>query len=257
MRKLKVVVVGGGSSYTPELIEGFLKRYDAFPLDEVVLVDVKAGLQKVKIISQLAKRMIAKQHRVIQVSYTLDLRTALRGASFVITQIRVGQLEARILDEKLCNDHQLIGQETTGAGGMFNALRTIPVLLNIVEEVKQICPDAWMINFANPSGMITEAVLKYSNFDRFIGLCNVPINLHHAIAKLMNLSTQDIRLEIAGLNHFIYVTDVFHQGNSIMPAVLKRYLDENTPITMRNIDGIGWSRALIQGLQALPCPYHH
>lgn len=256
MHKRKVVVIGGGSSYTPELIEGFLTRYDSFPLDELVLVDVEAGLAKVTIIAELAKRMIAKAKRDIHVSYTLDRQSALRDATFVITQLRIGQLEARILDEKCCNALDHIGQETTGAGGMFNALRTIPILLSIVEEVKQLCPDAWIINFANPSGMISEAVLKYGNFKRFIGLCNVPINLHHAIASLMDLDAQDIRLEIAGLNHFIYVRDVFHRGNSIMPAVLNRYLDADTPFSMRNIDGIAWSSALIKGLQALPCPYH-
>ncbi|MGL5978559.1 MAG: 6-phospho-beta-glucosidase [Erysipelotrichaceae bacterium] len=256
MKQCKVTVIGGGSSYTPELVEGFLKRYEQFPLKELVFVDVVAGEEKVKIVTALAQRMAKKEQREISISYTLDREAALQGADFVVTQLRVGQLDARILDERISNEHHLIGQETNGAGGFFKALRTVPVILEILADVKRICPEAWVINFANPSGIINQAVLEHGDFPRFISLCNVPINMQHGIAKVLNVEPQQVRLELAGLNHFFYVTDVFVEEQSRINEILEAYQDAKNHISMQNIDGIAWSNTLIQGLKALPCPYH-
>src|SRR5690625_2007830 len=157
---LKLVIVGGGSSYTPEIIEGIILRHEAFPVTEIVLVDIESGKGKVKIIADLSKRMIKKANKPIQLSWTFDRRKALVGADFVSTQIRVGGLEARAKDERIPLRHGLIGQETNGAGGVFKAFSTIPVLMELAEEVHEIYPDAWMINFTNPAGIVTEALLK-------------------------------------------------------------------------------------------------
>ncbi|MEG1662083.1 MAG: 6-phospho-beta-glucosidase, partial [Clostridiales bacterium] len=158
-KKLKVVTIGGGSSYTPELVEGFIKRYDEFPLTELWLVDIEAGKEKLMIVGEMAKRMVKAAGIDCEIHLTLNRKEALRDADFVTTQLRVGLLDARILDERIPLSHGLIGQETNGAGGIFKALRTIPVILDIVEDMKTLCPNAWLINFTNPAGMVTEAVL--------------------------------------------------------------------------------------------------
>ena len=158
--KIKIVTIGGGSSYTPELIEGYIKRKDELPIKEIWLVDIEEGKEKLEIVGALAKRMVEKAGLDWEVHLTLDRRLALKDADFVSTQFRVGLLDARIKDERIPLSHGVIGQETNGAGGMFKAFRTVPVILDIVKDMKELCPDAWLVNFTNPAGMVTEAVLK-------------------------------------------------------------------------------------------------
>jgi 6-phospho-beta-glucosidase len=172
--KLKVAVIGGGSSYTPELIEGFIANYETLPVSEIALVDIPEGRRKLDIVGSLAQRMIAKSGLPIEVKPTLDRRSALDGAAYVSTQMRVGQLDARARDEAIPLKYGMIGQETTGPGGMMKGLRTIPVLLDICGEMEELCPEAWLLNFTNPAGMVTEAIHKHSRI-RSIGLCNSPI----------------------------------------------------------------------------------
>lgn len=171
MAGIKIVTIGGGSSYTPELVEGFIRRYDSLPVREIWLVDVKEGEQKLQTVGALAKRMVKKAGLPIDVHLTLDRRKALEDADFVTTQIRVGQLAAREQDEYIPLKHGLLGQETNGAGGMFKAFRTIPVILEIAKEMKELCPEAWLINFSNPAGMVTEACLRYGATKKVLGLC--------------------------------------------------------------------------------------
>ena len=204
MDKLKVVTIGGGSSYTPELVEGFIKRYSEFPLTELWLVDIEEGKEKLKIVSNLARRMVAKAGLPIKIYDTLDRREALKDADFVTTQLRVGTMKARIKDERIPLSHGVIGQETNGAGGLFKALRTIPVILDIIRDVEELCPNAWIINFANPAGIITEAVLNYTSFNRFLGLCNVPINMKFGVADLLKVERDRVEVDFAGLNHMVY-----------------------------------------------------
>ena len=172
---LKVVTIGGGSSYTPELIEGFIKRHNELPVKELWLVDIEEGKEKLEIVGSLAKRMVKKANIDMEIHLTLDRREALKDADFVTTQLRVGLLDARIKDESIPLSHGLIGQETNGAGGLFKALRTVPVVFDIIKDIEELCPNAWLINFTNPTGIISEAVFKYTNFKKYIGLCNVQI----------------------------------------------------------------------------------
>lgn len=216
MKNVKIVTIGGGSSYTPELVEGFIKRYDRLPVRELWLVDIEEGREKLEIVGGLAKRMVKKAGVPMKTVLSYDRREALKDADFVTTQMRVGLLEARILDERIPLKYGMIGQETNGAGGMFKAFRTIPVILDIVKDMEELCPDAWMINFTNPAGMITEAILQYTDFKKVIGLCNVPINMVNGFAKMMKVSPDRIRMEIAGVNHHIFATDIFLDGESIL-----------------------------------------
>ena len=157
---IKIVTIGGGSSYTPDLVEGFIKRYNELPVRELWLVDVEAGKHKLEIVGELAKIMVEKAGVPMEIHLTLDRREALKDADFVTTQLRVGLLDARIKDERIPLSHGLIGQETNGAGGMFKALRTIPVILDIDKDMAELCPNAFLINFTNPAGMVTEALIK-------------------------------------------------------------------------------------------------
>ena len=160
-RRIKIATIGGGSSYTPELIEGFIKRKDELPISELWLVDIEEGREKLEIVGAMAQRMVRAAGLDWKVYLTLDRREALKGADFVSTQFRVGLLDARIKDERIPLSHGVIGQETNGAGGMFKAFRTIPVILDIIDDMRELCPDAWLVNFTNPSGMVTEAAIKY------------------------------------------------------------------------------------------------
>ena len=253
---LKIVTIGGGSSYTPELVEGFIKRYDELPVSELWLVDIPAGEEKLNIVGNLAKRMVEKAGVPIEIHLTLDRRAALKDADFVTTQLRVGLLDARAKDERIPLSHGVIGQETNGPGGLFKAFRTVPVILSIVEDMKELCPDAFLVNFANPAGMVTEAVLRYGKFDKVVGLCNVPIGLEMGIAKLLNVEHSRIRIDFAGLNHMVYGLDIYLDGKSVKEEVMNMITNPQNSSFVKNIDGMGWEPEFIKGLNVLTCPYH-
>lgn len=253
---LKIVTIGGGSSYTPELIEGFIKYYDELPIREIWLVDIEAGKEKLDIVGNLAKRMVEKSGLPIKVYLTLDRRKALEGADYVTTQLRVGLLEARKLDESIPLKHGVLGQETNGPGGLFKAFRTIPVILDICREMEELCPNAWLINFTNPAGMVTEAVLKHTKI-KVVGLCNVPIGMEMGVAKLLDVDHSRVRIDFAGLNHLVYGLDVFVDGKSVKKEVISLLTDPNKAITMQNIHAMGWEPEFLQALNVLPCPYHN
>ncbi|MDB5053845.1 MAG: putative 6-phospho-beta-glucosidase, partial [Bacilli bacterium] len=186
-KRLKIVVIGGGSSYTPELIEGLILNHNHLPVTEVWLVDIPAGRHKLDIVGELARRMLVKSGLPIALHITTNRREALEGASFVSTQMRIGLLQARIWDETIPLKYGVIGQETTGPGGMMKALRTIPALLDICKDMEELCPDAWMLNFTNPAGMVTEAINKYSKI-KAIGLCNAPTGVYKWLMELYQVS---------------------------------------------------------------------
>lgn len=251
---LKIVTIGGGSSYTPELVEGFINRYEELPVKELWLVDIEDGKEKLEIVGNLAKRMVKKAGIDMQINLTLDRREALKDADFVTTQLRVGLLDARIKDETIPLSHGVMGQETNGAGGLFKALRTIPVIFDIIKDVEELCPNAWMVNFTNPTGIITEAVFKYTNFRRYIGLCNVPIHLKNDVAKLFNVEGDRISMDFAGLNHMVYGLNVSLDGEDVTKEAIDKFVKAD--ISMQNIKAIDFNAEFVKSLGAIPCPYH-
>ncbi|ASN03608.1 6-phospho-beta-glucosidase [Virgibacillus necropolis] len=253
---IKIATIGGGSSYTPELVEGLIKRYNELPVRELWLVDVEAGKEKLEIVGNLAKRMIEEAGLPIEVHLTLDRKVALKDADFVTTQFRVGLLDARAKDERIPLKYGVLGQETNGPGGLFKGLRTIPVILDICKDMEDLCPKAWLINFTNPAGMVTEAVLRYSNIKKVVGLCNVPIGMEMGIAKLLDVDHSRIRIDFAGLNHMVYGLDVYVDGVSVKEEVITKLSDPENSSFVKNIDGIGWEPEFIQSLNVLTCPYH-
>lgn len=251
---IKVATIGGGSSYTPEIIEGFIKRHDELPVKELYLVDIEAGKWKLDIVGRLAKRMVQEAGIDMEVHLTLDRREAIKDADFVTTQFRVGLLDARIRDEKIPLRHNVIGQETTGAGGMAKALRTIPVILDIVKDMEELAPDAWLINFTNPSGIITETVSKYSDI-KVLGLCNVPVVMHKMAAEILESDEKDLKMDFVGLNHLVWGRKAYIDGENKISELLDK-LAEGDFSDVENIPDYKWSKELLQSLGMLPCPYH-
>ena len=255
MSGLKIVVIGGGSSYTPELIEGLLNRYHEMPVASLWLVDIEEGKEKVEIIAGLARRMIAKAGLTIEVVATLDRERALRDADFVCSQFRAGCLDARISDERISLKYGLIGQETNGLGGFANACRTIPIALEIAADMERLCPDAWLLNFTNPSGMVTEAILRHSRI-KAVGLCNVPVIMQKGITTLLQCADEkEVVMQVAGLNHFIFVRQILHKGKEWLPEVIAEINAGRDPLVPRNIPPFRWPSHLLQGLGMIPCAY--
>jgi len=246
MQKLKVAVIGAGSTYTPELIEGLIKRKDVLPVTDLVLMDIDK--RKLDIVSSLAKRMVEHSELKCDFAATENLDMALDNADFVFVQIRVGKLPARVLDEKIPLKYNLIGQETTGIGGFFKALRTIPALMNISGKMKMLCPDAWMINFSNPSGINGQALLNYTG-TKMIGLCNGPIGMLNIPQWALGLDKENTETEYVGLNHLSYIISIRNGGRDY----LKEALDGDEEIL--NKFGGAFSKEIIKLAQGIPCGY--
>ena len=251
---VKIVTIGGGSSYTPELVEGFIKRHKELPVRELWLVDIQEGSEKLDIVGKLAKRMVKKANIDMKIYTTLNREEALKDADFVTTQLRVGQLDARIKDERIPLSHGVMGQETNGAGGLFKALRTVPVILDIVEDIKRLCPNAWLINFTNPAGIVSEAVFRYSDFKNYIGLCNVPIGMKKEVAKILEVESDRIEMDFAGLNHMVYGLKVCLDGKDITSEAVEKFSEHNS--SMKNIKAIEFNKEFVNALGVIPCPYH-
>jgi len=256
---MKIVTIGGGSSYTPELAEGLLKRADVLPVTEYWLVDIEEGSWKQEINAGLIRRMAKKAGVDLKVYTTLNREEALKDAAFVTTQLRVGGLDAREKDECIPLSHGMMGQETNGAGGLFKALRTIPVILEIADDMLRLCPHAWLINFTNPSGMVTEALLRHSPFKRVVGLCNVPIHMERSIAQILAVEPSRIHIRFAGLNHLVYGTNVFLDGADVTKEAVEKAYDPNRKIefTVKNVIPVDYNPDFVKGLGMLLCPYHN
>jgi 6-phospho-beta-glucosidase len=252
---LKVVVIGGGSSYTPELVEGILKRKDELPVSELWLVDIEEGLEKLRIIEALTRRMVLKYSLDISIHATVDRREAIRNADYVITQFRVGGLKAREKDELIPLKYNVIGQETTGPGGFAKAMRTIPVMLDICRDIEELAPEAWLINFTNPSGIITEAISKHSKV-KVIGLCNLPICFIMDAAKLMELDPKRLKADFTGLNHMNFITDVYYDGVSILQQIIEKYSDPEFNSQTEALTDIVWDMDFLKSLGMITSPYH-
>lgn len=253
---LKIATIGGGSSYTPELIEGFINRYHELPVSDLWLVDIEAGREKLEIVGALAKRMVAKAGVPINIHLTLDREEALKDADFVTTQFRVGLLDARAKDERIPLKYDTIGQETNGPGGLFKGLRTIPVVLEICKDMERLCPDAWLINFTNPAGMVTEAVLRHSNQKKVVGLCNGPIGIERGIAETLGVPGSEIYVEFTGLNHMVFAKRIFHKGEDVTKKVLDIMTQEaDDKVSLKNIADLGWEPEFLRTLGMIPIGY--
>ena len=223
---LKLVVVGGGSTYTPELIDGFARLRDSLPIGELVLVDPAAD--RLELVGGLARRIFAKQGHPGTITTSTDLDASVQGAHAVLLQLRVGGQAARNQDETWPLECGCVGQETTGAGGLAKALRTVPVVLDIAERVRRANPDAWIVDFTNPVGIVTRALQTAGH--RAVGLCNVAIGFQRKFAGLLGVVPERIRLDHVGLNHLTWERGVHlldepggTTGRDVLPELLENF----------------------------------
>jgi 6-phospho-beta-glucosidase len=214
---LKLAVIGGGSTYTPELVDGFTRRADRVPVDQIALLDIDPD--RLAIVGGLAERMLARQGWGGRIIQTTDRDAAIDGADFVLVQLRVGGQTARLGDETLPPRFGLIGQETVGAGGFAKALRTVPVVLELAEAVQQrSAPDAWIVDFTNPVGIVSQALADAGR--RFVGLCNVAIGFQRRFAARFGVEPERVELEQVGLNHLTWIRAVRVDGVDRLPQIL-------------------------------------
>jgi len=246
---MKVTVIGGGSSYTPELADGLIDRAKDLDLYELCLQDVDE--ERLSTVAGFTRRMAEEKGPSLTITDTTDRDSAITGADFVITQVRVGGNEARKKDELLGMRHGLIGQETTGVGGFAKALRTIPVMLDLAGAMERLCPLSTLINFTNPSGLVTEAVIKHGSV-KTVGLCNIPINFHFEIAKALGVGRDEVRYDYVGLNHLSWVTRIEVKGEDVTEKVLEWADSVGRPA---NLEDLEYPPALLKALRAIPMHY--
>ena len=242
---VKVAVVGGGSTYTPELVEGFVTRSDRLPVDELVLLDI--DMDRLGIVGGLAQRMVRRAGWPGTVGLTEEPREALEGADFVIVQLRVGGNQARFRDETIPLRFDCIGQETTGPGGFAKALRTVPVVLELAELTAQIgAPGAWFVDFTNPTGLVTQALLDQGH--RACGLCNVAIGFQREFAGMFGVEPSRVSLDHVGLNHLTWERAIRVDGEDRLPGLIA-----DPPVD----EFEGSPIELIRALGAIPSYYLH
>jgi 6-phospho-beta-glucosidase len=254
-RNMKVSVIGGGSTYTPELVSGFLDRVHEFPLEELSLMDIDK--HRLQIVGGFAQRMVQANGSPFNIVLTTDQRESVAESSYVITQLRVGQMQARRTDEYLGQRHGLIGQETTGVGGMAKALRTIPVILEIANEMRVFAkPGALLVNFTNPAGLITQALHQYAPDVGSVGVCNVPVTAQMEILELVEgspgerIDPKRTELDTLGLNHLSWHRGFTVDGEDIWPRVIEAYLAE-----AKSDPHSEWDPDTIEVLRMLPNYY--
>lgn len=206
---MKIAVIGGAGVRTVIFINGLLKRYKKLHIDEVVLYDIQE--EKQRIIEKLCKHVVERNHEELKVWAVSDPVEAITGADYIVTTLRVGGDHSRVVDETIALDLGVIGQETTGVGGFSMAVRTIPVLMEYCELIKKYAPDAWIFNFTNPSGLVTQA-LRSAGYDKIIGICDAPSSTKFRMAHNLGVEEDDLYVEFFGLNHLSWIRSVKKKG---------------------------------------------
>ena len=214
---MKLTVIGGGGVRTPLLVKSILRRGSQLNISELCLMDINE--EKLTIIGLLVQEIIHQAKSSLKITTTINPEIALSGADYIITTIRVGDDNGRILDERIALRHGVLGQETTGPGGFAMALRAIPVLLNYAKMIENICPDAWVFNFSNPAGLVTQA-LRDSGFNNIVGICDGANLGQNNIAEWYGINPSELLAEVYGLNHLSWTRAVYHGKRNLLPELL-------------------------------------
>ena len=249
---MKLAVIGGGSTYTPELIDGILRRVDRLPITHIHLVDINP--ERLGVIAAFAQRMAKAAHSEIVIESGTDLRSAISGATFVVSQFRVGTQTARHRDELLGRQFGLVGQEPVGVGGFAKALRTIPVALSVARLIEEVAPDAILLNFTNPAGLITQMLRTHAPRVNTIGLCNVPWNTRMELAGALGKPSESLGLDYIGLNHLSWIRKISVEGEDKTKEALAAFrgLTINKAVSG---ESPAWLQDDIDLLQAIPNYY--
>lgn len=244
---MKLVIIGAGGFRTPLLVKALHQKFLDLGISQIVLYDTDQERQK--LVNNLIAYAVPDEIMQNNIRISGNARDALRGADFVITTFRAGGMEGRILDERIPLKYGILGQETTGPGGFSMAMRSIPVMLDYVELMRQVCPDAWIINFANPSGLMTEAVLKLGKWDKVIGICDGPESVRLFAAGMMGVDEAAVQLDYFGLNHLGWVRKVLINGMDILPNFISQLEDQS------RMPGLPFSGWLLRTLEMIPNEY--
>ncbi|MGI6620642.1 MAG: 6-phospho-beta-glucosidase [Bacillota bacterium] len=222
---LSISILGGGSAYTPGLVQGFINKSKDVPLDRLVLMDIDG--HKLDTVGHVVRHMLETALPKCELRLTTDRDQAIRNTDFIICQIRVGGLQSRHIDESIPIKHRVVGQETTGPGGLAMALRTIPVMVEIAAEIQEKNPRAWLINYTNPTGLVAEAIMKTSDI-RHISICDEPMVLQESLGAFLRVPPERLFFDYFGLNHLAWARRVFLQGVDILPQLKDTV--EHTPL---------------------------
>ena len=214
---MKILIIGGGGVRTTQFIQAIVRRADFPPVEEICLMDIDPV--RLEIMSAICRSIAGEGHQRLRITTATDAQTAFEGANYIVTTIRVGGDEGRILDERIALRNGVLGQETTGAGGFAMAMRSIPAILHYAQTLRRVCPEAWMFNFTNPAGLVTQA-LHDSGFERVVGICDSANNAQHALAKFLAVPARQLRAELFGLNHLSWTRHVWFEGRDVLPEFL-------------------------------------
>ncbi len=244
---MKITIIGAAGVRTPLIVRAILARQDRLGLSELSLMDIDG--ERLNLIGALTALIEHSSNTKFHITRTTDPRIALTGADFVITTFRVGGIESRVIDERIPLNHGILGQETTGPGGFAMGIRSIPVLLDYVTLMKDVCPNAWLVNFANPAGMLTEAVIRQANWRRVIGICDAPTSMHRVISAMLGVNPEDVFLDYFGLNHLGWIKRVIHNNRDRLPEILQN-INSTT-----NVPGLPFDPDLVVSLGMIPNEY--
>ena len=243
---MKLAVVGAGSTYTPELVDGLIRMRDLLPVEELALVDTDP--RRLEILTGMSRRMLARGGHPARIAPTLRLEEAVDGAAAVLIQLRVGGQAARMVDESLPLRCGCIGQETTGFGGLAKALRTVPVVLDIADRVRRLAPEAWIVDFTNPVGIVTKALLDAGH--KAVGLCSAAMVFQRHFAKVLGVDPASVELDHVGLNHLTWELGVRADGREVLGELTGEHVDRVAPAT-------GLPSGLVRRLGVVPSYYLH
>ncbi len=244
---MKLTILGAGGFRTPLLMKSLYDKFIALGFEKIALYDIDP--ERIGIVRDLLQYAIHDDKKRTHIGFVENANEALKDADFVITTFRIGGMESRILDERIPLKHGILGQETTGPGGFSMALRSIPVMLDYLEIMRKVCPNAWIINFANPSGLMTEAIIKIGEWKKVIGICDGPESIRLYAAKFLRMDQCDIEIEYFGLNHLGWVRKVLVQGHNILPTFIEQLPSD------AKMPGQPFSGRLIKNLQMFPNEY--
>lgn len=245
-KEVKIVVIGGASSYTPFLVQNLIERKDEFTVGELWLVDIKEEEQRLEVIYEFSKALIKQSHEHIKIFKSTNRKETLVNADFVMIQMNVGMHEQNLLDDKICYDNHLYSSELFGVSSVFKALRNIPLMYQIIEEMNEVCEHAWMINLTQPMGLISEAIIRYAEFDRYIGISHVPLDIQTCFSNLLETKPNQLIIYVAGLSPISFMTNIFHNQKDRFKDLIKKIVKQD--------DMCFWSKDLLRDLEVFPSP---
>ena len=249
---IKLTVIGAASSYTPELFYNLAQDHNRLGIEQVTLVDIND--KKLSLIASVCERLVQDNQLDLVIKTTTSVEEGVSGVDFILPQIRVGGLEARVRDETLPMELGMVGNETTGAGGFICALRTVPVMLEIARTVERVSPEAWILNLSNPAGIVTEAILNHTKV-RTLGFCNIPINTTYALARILKVDPTSVQLDSFGLNHLSWTRHALVDGDDRLEPLLDATRDRNSVLYKRGLVERHLPPDMLQRIRMIPSWY--